>query len=236
VFNPVTDFQWKQLAQDGVQFNDANYQKSQNASFLLAAGNRADLLVMAPATPGTYAVQVKHEVDPQDLTSAYRVTLLTVTVTNTPVVTGRQGQFIPHAPGFPPFLTDITDQEVTGTKKIVFASTPPANPPTQPSMHTIDGQKFGNQTGAVVLLNKVEEWRIENHSYGPPISHPFHIHVNPFQVVEVFNPNEALVTNPRTGFPRDRYEQRPALSEIRLRQAPAAADGGRTQAMLHRPV
>ena len=130
-----------------------------------------------------------------------RVTLLSVTVTSKPPVTGPQGQFIPQAPAFPPFLADISDQEVTGTKTIVFASTPPINPPTQPAMHTIDGQKFGNQTGAVVLLNQVEEWRIENRSFGPPISHPFHIHVNPFQVVEVFDPNEALLTNPRTGFP-----------------------------------
>jgi FtsP/CotA-like multicopper oxidase with cupredoxin domain len=201
VFDPKTDFQWKQLAQDGVQFNDANYRKSLNRAFLLAAGNRADLLVKAPTTPGTYAVQVKHEVDPQDLPAAYRVTLLSVTVTSKPPVTGPQSQFIPQAPAFPPFLADIGDQEVTGTKTIVFASTPPINPPTKPAMHTIDGQKFGNQTGAVVLLNQVEEWRIENRSFGPPISHPFHIHVNPFQVVEVFDPNEALLTNPRTGFP-----------------------------------
>ena len=199
-FDPQTDFQWKQLAQDGVQFNDVNYQKSLNRAFLLAAGNRADLLVQAPLTPGTYAVQVKHDVDPQDLPSAYRVTLLSVKVSGTPA-TGPGSQFIPQAPAFPAFLADISDQEVTGTKTIVFASTPPNNPPTQPAMHTIDGQKFGDQTGAVVLLNRVEEWRIENQTYGPPISHPFHIHVNPFQVVEVFDPNEALVTNPRTGFP-----------------------------------
>lgn len=30
------------------------------------------------------------------------------------------------------------------------------------------------------------------------ISHPFHIHINPFQVVEVFDPNEALI-DPKTG-------------------------------------
>jgi FtsP/CotA-like multicopper oxidase with cupredoxin domain len=200
-YNPVTDFQWKQLAQDGVQFNNANYQANLNRSFLLAAGNRADLLVKAPTTPGTYAIQVKHEVDPTDLPTAYRVTLLSVKVTNTSPVTGPQSQFIPTAPTFPPFLADIGDKEVMGTKTIVFASTPPQQPPTQPAMHTIDGQKFGDQTGAVVLLNQVEEWRIENRTYGPLISHPFHIHVNPFQVVEVFDPNAALVTNPRTGFP-----------------------------------
>ena len=30
--------------------------------------------------------------------------------------------------------------------------------------------------------------------YGPLISHPFHIHINPFQILEVFSPNEQVVT------------------------------------------
>jgi len=48
-----------QLAQDGVQFKDVNYQRSTNKSLLLAAGNRANMLVKAPTTPGTYEIQVK---------------------------------------------------------------------------------------------------------------------------------------------------------------------------------
>ena len=51
-----------------------------------------------------------------------------------------------------------------------------------------------------MLLNTVEEWKIVNETYGPPISHPFHIHINPFQVVEVFDPNDPLVIDPTTGF------------------------------------
>ena len=37
-----------------------------------------------------------------------------------------------------------------------------------------------------------------NETYGPPISHPFHIHINPFQIVEVFDPN-ATVNDPNLG-------------------------------------
>ena len=40
--------QWMQLAQDGVQFTHDNYQKSKNLPFLMASGNRVDLLVKAP--------------------------------------------------------------------------------------------------------------------------------------------------------------------------------------------
>ena len=49
--------------------------------------------------------------------------------------------------------------------------------------------------------NAVEEWTIENttNTIGPGlIDHPFHIHINPFQITEVFDPNEN-VTDPRTG-------------------------------------
>ena len=49
--DPAKDFEWKQLAQDGVQFFDSNYQKSLDESFLMAAGNRVDLLVKAPTQP-----------------------------------------------------------------------------------------------------------------------------------------------------------------------------------------
>ena len=48
----------------------------------------------------------------------------------------------------------------------------------------------------MVFLNKVEEWKVMNTTVGlfggPSIEHPFHIHINPFQVVEVFAPNKKL--------------------------------------------
>jgi FtsP/CotA-like multicopper oxidase with cupredoxin domain len=33
----------------------------------------------------------------------------------------------------------------------------------------------------------VEEWTVINET--PQVAHPFHIHVNPFQIIEVFDPN-----------------------------------------------
>ncbi|MFL6276708.1 MAG: multicopper oxidase domain-containing protein [Blastocatellia bacterium] len=199
---PPANFQWKQLAQDGVQFNDTNYSDSINLNrqFLLAAGNRADLLIKAPTTgcakPGDCPVMIKNEVDPQDLSSAQPLTLLSVVLTGSAADPKSNGaQFIPHAPTFPLFLADIPASEVKGTKTITFASTPPMQ-----SAHTIDGRKFNGEVGAVVLLNQTEEWKVLNATYGPPISHPFHIHINPFQVVEVFDPNQGLI-DPKTGKP-----------------------------------
>jgi len=196
---PVT-FQWRRIAQDGVQFNDYNYQLAghQNSPFLLAAGNRADLLVMAPACPSpattcTASLQVQNEVD-TDNPSVF-VSLLTVKVAGTPY--NPPMPFMDHAPSFPPFLGDIEDSEVKGWQTIDFATVAQVAPPTQPAIHTINGNKFDGEVGVSVLLNKVEEWKVTNATIG--IAHPFHIHINPFQIVEVFDPNVTLPSVNATG-------------------------------------
>ena len=204
---PPQGFEWKQLAQDGVQFSPANYQNNLNKSFLMAAGNRVDLLVKAPVNTGTAPISVPvivrqsindaESIDPQN-----NATLLTVLVQPGPAIAGPRATFIPQdkAPTLPPFLADIKASEVKGTKKIVFESHKPAIAPPPGTRapfteHFIDGKKFDGNIGEVVLLNTVEEWKIENRTAATPpgpINHPFHIHINPFQVVEVFNPLETF--------------------------------------------
>jgi FtsP/CotA-like multicopper oxidase with cupredoxin domain len=143
--------------------------------------------------------------------------VLAVNVTGTPA-TGNQAQFIPEAQlqaSFPVFLQDIADNEVTGTKTVVFESIPTSGGPPQ-TVHTIDGHKFDGNVGEVVMLNTVEEWKIINQTVNgavqngkvvptdPPgvVDHPFHIHINPFQVVEFFDPNEVIVVS---GKPLPKY-------------------------------
>lgn len=199
---PPAGFHWKQIAQDGVQFNNVNYQANKDEDFLLMSGNRADLLVMAPAKAGTtlYNVMAQNEVDPTD--NLPENILFSVQVTGAPA-TGNNTKFIPNAPAFPPFLADIPASDVKVRRELVFESQfPNAGPP--PSIHTIDGKKFSGEVGEVVRLNTIEEWKIVNKTFGPAISHPFHIHINPFQVVEVFAPN-SQITNPATGQPVQQY-------------------------------
>jgi len=43
-----------------------------------------------------------------------------------------------------------------------------------------------------VLLNQAEEWKVSNATFGPAISHPFHIHVNPFQLSAKLDPNASI--------------------------------------------
>ena len=196
--DPAKDFEWKQLAQDGVQFFDSNYQKSLNRSFLMAAGNRVDLMIQAPTQPTgkSFDVLVKPAVAKTDLASAFPVPLITIDIDGS----GPAMQFIKQAPGFPKDLDDITDDEIQGTKSIVFSSLGPGSS----IQHTINGEQYNGEVGEVVLLNKVEEWTIRNTTTFTGIDHPFHIHINPFQVTEVFDPNETI-TDPSTNQPLPKY-------------------------------
>jgi FtsP/CotA-like multicopper oxidase with cupredoxin domain len=53
----------------------------------------------------------------------------------------------------------------------------------------IDGLAYDGKpdTTQYLTLNTAEEWVLEN--YWDSSIHPFHIHVNPFQVLEIFDPN-----------------------------------------------
>jgi FtsP/CotA-like multicopper oxidase with cupredoxin domain len=199
--------EWKQIAQDGVQFSDANYrpdghiEKNKNRPFLLASGNRADLLVKAPLKEGFYEVRIQNVIalsrvvpNPQRPT-----VLMTVEVTGTPM----EMPFIPRAPRQPLFLTDITDNEVKGNPSRVLEFNSKAANPAQEAQHTINDVQFvDGHVNIHVMLSAAEEWTIKNRTTRPPgpgnIDHPFHIHINPFQVTEVFDPNERLL-NEETG-------------------------------------
>jgi len=206
---------WKQMAQDGVQFNPDDYKAGWNnsAPFLLASGNRADILIQAPTTSGTYPVIVYNTIDPGDRTPVSKptlqvpLTLLNVIVTKDPKV---DMKIMAEGPPRVPFLADIKASEVQATRTLKFSTNcdpkdcPPADPgqPGGPGLHEIDGKKFSGEVGAAIVLNQVEEWTVVNNTYGRSatptaparagISHPFHIHINPFQVVEVFSPSSTV--------------------------------------------
>src|SRR5207245_4949118 len=74
-----------------------------------------------------------------------------------------------------------------------------------PSQQTIDDKKFDGEDGVSVVLNQTEAWKIVNETYAPSISHPFHIHINPFQITEVFDPNQQIRTSTGTLIPKYVY-------------------------------
>jgi FtsP/CotA-like multicopper oxidase with cupredoxin domain len=149
----------------------------------LQPGNRSDILVKASASPGVYflrdgalpadrALQVK----PQPEKFLAKV-----------VVAGRPWDMaLPASAGlahFAPFKS-ITDEEVQGrTTTVVFGQ----DEKHQPPRYFINGRQF--DPGAVprrVLLGTAEEWSLS----ATEDNHPFHLHVNPFEVIR---------RDPRTG-------------------------------------
>jgi FtsP/CotA-like multicopper oxidase with cupredoxin domain len=208
-FMPPAGIQWMQVAQDGVQLADENYKKSLNKPLYVAPANRIDLLVKAPKDPLITKVEIKN-VTARDQVRHPTVTaveLLTVEVAGPPVtlIDGQTAQmdFLSMASALPKFLDDITEDELALNNKVTRTLVFNSNFPPSPKQHTINGIQFGEGHAEVrVLLGAVEEWKIVNSTKGMggnptgSIDHPLHIHINPFQVTEVFDPNEKLDESP----------------------------------------
>jgi FtsP/CotA-like multicopper oxidase with cupredoxin domain len=180
-----TGIHFRQTAQDGVQLAWKNYSNSENGTnpINMAPANRVDLLVQAPTTPGCYVLQ-DTKLGP----------LLYVTVTGDEV---SPAMGFPTAEGdyptLPPFLEKIDPATIHLRRDITFASKKSTTAPTDRRriQFTIDGKQFEDQTiNQVMLLDSAEEWTIYNTDTGTGIAHPFHIHVNPFQVLEIYDPNK----------------------------------------------
>lgn len=189
---------WRQIAQDGVQFAWANYQSvgTINAPFNLAAANRADLLVRAPAQEGDYQLQVIQSVS--DIPSNPPTTLLTVRVKSDGKTIDPPMDFIQDEadfPPFPPFLADITGPFHL-RRELVFDTVPKSGRGGNAMpVHEINGKQFdGHHVDQTMYLDTAEEWTVSNRTTN--IAHPFHIHINPFQVVEVFQPNSPSAKDP----------------------------------------
>jgi len=189
---------WRQIAQDGVQFSYTNYQRigTINAKFNLAAANRADLLVKAPAREGDYELKVAESVS--DLPPGAGTTLLTVRVKADANKIDPPMDFIKDEkdfPKLPEFLADITGPFYI--KRELYFNTKPhsarAGEGKMPA-HEINDKLFdGHHVDQTMTLNTTEEWTLFNQT--TDIAHPFHIHINPFQIVEVFQPNSSAAAD-----------------------------------------
>jgi FtsP/CotA-like multicopper oxidase with cupredoxin domain len=195
--NLPAGFTWRQTAQDGVQFDDQNYQKRAQRPVFVAPGNRVDLLVRAPDGTASGALFPVNVVEGVSVSAAQKSTTFVALFSIELSASGPPMPLMPKMPPRPSFLADITDKEVKGTRTIEFESTAVASGHSQ---HTINGKKFEEgQPLEVGPLNTVEEWTMQNKTVGTLIDHPFHIHVNPFQITEVFDPNAPLLNE--QGFP-----------------------------------
>jgi FtsP/CotA-like multicopper oxidase with cupredoxin domain len=184
-------FTWRQTAQDGVQFDNANYVGRAQRPVFVGPANRIDLLVKAPPAPGKFPLTVSADTS----VSAAQNAKPTVTLFNINVAgTAQNMSLVAAMPARPAFLADINPKEVdpNNARTLTFNTTETG--PMGAAQHTINNVKF-DENGATVdipVLNTVGEWTIVNRS-NFLLDHPFHIHVNPFQVTEVFDPAAPLL-------------------------------------------
>jgi FtsP/CotA-like multicopper oxidase with cupredoxin domain len=197
-------FSWQQTAQDGVQFSQTNFTGRAQQPVYVAPGNRIDLLVQAPAAAGqtypVYVVQGRSKSTTQGKTAQpppgtnYQQFLNVVVAGST--ITGMDINLT--MPARPVFLNDIADSELpaapAGRRTLNFNTYLAATGAAQHSISVDGGKQFKFSDGPnlkIPQLGGVEEWKITNDS-NARVDHPFHIHINPFQVLEVFDPNGPL--------------------------------------------
>lgn len=186
-----------QIAQDGVQFKWENVDPASSNPkpiLQLAPGNRVDVLVQASTVKNTYnfgaqpLVKVKVDGDAPSEKMSFP----------------NAGNF----PEFPEFLKkDIPDGNLRqrvmsfGWEK---GRTAAGLTNGLAPRFTIDGVQFSeNRIDQYLTLGTEEEWTLYNYT---SIAHPFHIHVNPFQVTEIFTPpNARAKTAASTYAPKDNF-------------------------------
>jgi FtsP/CotA-like multicopper oxidase with cupredoxin domain len=170
------------IAYDGIQLGSLQEMKH----LLMAPGQRADVLVQAGG-PGTYELNAMpyDQGHPSPTGPLARV-----------VVAGEPLPMkLPAALPKPPLET-IRDSEITGRRTLVFGAIEPQNNIAEhwrEYTFTVDGKAFDPaRIDQRVRLGAVEEWTIRNtHRHD---DHMFHIHTNPFQVIEIGGQPQADLT------------------------------------------
>jgi suppressor of ftsI len=178
------------IAIDGVNFGaprtipptavDPNNNQGQA---LLAPANRAEFLIQAVAQPGFYKI-LQLAQNQQFLFSAQK-TIAEIEVTGPP-----KPMALPTSLPLPrreyPL---IQPSEVKNVRQFVFAGNfPPVMNPYVGLDFLVNNMQYQEDAVATVVnVGDVEEWqiRVEGTHHGGTEGHPFHIHVNAFEVISV---------------------------------------------------
>ncbi|MFM7068713.1 MAG: multicopper oxidase family protein [Actinomycetes bacterium] len=165
---------WYRLQMDGAKFSvlaeDANPvgRVEPRATLLLPPGKRFDVLVTWPKA-GSYKLRtLRYNQGPEGDQYPERV-LMTVNVSGSAVTT-------PSQPSSLAALPDLQNAEVAERRTVVFSED------NQAGKFFINGKQFDGKVMYTPKLGTVEEWTLKNVTGE---DHPFHIHVNDFQVMSV---------------------------------------------------
>lgn len=172
----LDDHELHWIANDGISLSELET----SDSVFAGPGNRVDVLVRA-GDAGTYVLRGLEYSRSSNLVRD-EVELLTVIVEGEPLEMG-----LPTT--LPAPYEHIVDEEITGSRTLVFDTVDNDNDGTFPSTYTlttaftIDGALYDSSVvNQVVQLNAVEEWTLTNDASEV---HNFHIHTNPFEVISV---------------------------------------------------
>ncbi len=191
-------------------------------NLVLGPANRVDLLIKASNTPGTYAFKMVFEQFGEQTIGPYPILFSPgaaypsgeLTVFNLIVEGDPMPMRLPAALNPPSArLPYILDHEITRHRQIDFKVTGEIQIDPTTFAFIEDTRKYyinnlqfsGNRINETMLLGTAEEWTITNNHLGqhqfPQINHPFHIHVNWFQVMSIHHA-DGHVEYPNNGLGR----------------------------------
>jgi FtsP/CotA-like multicopper oxidase with cupredoxin domain len=147
-------------------------------------GYRSDVLVKAPADEGDYLLVDERSTGPSSFLVAPEPRKYLAKV----VVKGAPMQMrLPEAAslkGLEPHQS-ISDAELTGRRSATYSILRD----NEGGIHFfIDGRGYDQAKPRRLWLGDVEEWTLRSVNF-IPVNHPFHIHVNPFEVVSIKDAN-----------------------------------------------
>ena len=206
-----TNFQIGLYDQANTPVNNNLFQISQDGNSLVspvagndlivAPGSRYSFVITAPSTAGTSytlkAKDIKSGTGSPAISSLFSLVTITANSTNGTTLSPAISTSTVLTSKSNPAFVDLSTAPIAANRTVVFSSQV-ANPNAGNSISggggnqfQINGESFPENVIFQPRLGTVEEWTLLNYSNQP---HPFHIHVNDFQVMSIFAP-----TQPSTG-------------------------------------
>jgi len=170
---PTLDFH--EIAVDGLALGRI----ANRTEISLWPGYRSDVLIKAPDVGGVYYLLVDNRPDITDPTRRYLALIKiddTVPIKSELPTSKQVEKYRPFPPIKP---TEVTGYQVAAYGILFDGSN---------VLFTVNGQPFGEKHQRLLTLNDVEEWTIltkNDPSIVNPPAHPFHIHVNPFEIFSI---------------------------------------------------
>jgi len=201
----ITNFQIRLYDEAGQKVDNKLFQISQDGNALsnavdgkdlvIAPGSRYSFIITAPSTANKWYTLMASDIQSGTKKSTYTIPLVTIKADNTSGTTLSPaistGTVLTSSTN--PAFEDLSTAPIVAYRQVVFSSTV-ANPNNGGSISggsgnqfQINGEAFPDNVIFQPRLNTVEEWTLLNYSNQP---HPFHIHVNDFQVMSIFAPTE----------------------------------------------